>query len=64
MRELSRMRALKALEAELNGWEETGRATSGPWAGVATQSTTLEAALQFQSAVNRVSARGRAVRRA
>jgi len=47
--DLSRLRRLKTLDADLVPLDKLGTATDGLWAGLATQVESLEAALRFQS---------------
>ena len=57
-KELTRLRALMALDAELKALENLSSATSGLWAGIATQTEILEAALRFQAELRDVQASG------
>lgn len=52
--ELSKLRMLKTLDAELKTLEYLGLATAGLWTGLATRSEHLDAALRFQSALRDV----------
>jgi len=52
--ELTKLQLLKTLEAELKSLESYGPSTSGLWAGLATQTDQLEAALSFQEALRNV----------
>lgn len=53
-KELTRLRTLKALDAELMALANLAPATAGLWAGLATHEENLEAALRFQSALRDV----------
>jgi very-short-patch-repair endonuclease len=56
--ELERLRALKRLDADLGELSELTSATESLWAGLATNSERLEAALRFQEAVLEVRSKG------
>ncbi|MDP1648969.1 MAG: DUF3320 domain-containing protein [Rubrivivax sp.] len=49
-KDLARLRALKALDADIVGLEHLGPATAGVWAGQATREHLVEAALAFNAA--------------
>ena len=48
-KELGKLRALKALDADIAALEYLGPATAGPWAGLATRCEHLDAALDFNT---------------
>lgn len=56
--EMALLRRLRTLDAELKGLETLNAATGGLWAGLATRSEILKAALRFQAAVREIRVRG------
>lgn len=53
-RELTQLRMLKTFDSELMAFDSLGQATSGLWAGIETDAENLQAALQFQTALQDV----------